>query len=219
MNCKKAQQLFDDLAHERLAPETAAQVRRHLGDCTDCRVLEQRDGRLQRLLALKRYERPSPEYFDNFLSEFHSRLLSETQRVGWWERMLWRLDDLVAAKSVRAWRYSFASAIAVAAVVGLTWMGVRPTGDSTGAASQTAFANPSMVVAETALPAPHSTPSTIAAPVSGLAQVTPADYQPATVGSVVLVSDLTHADSPAPRYVLDRISVTPASYDVPNVHF
>jgi hypothetical protein len=216
MNCKKAQQLFDDLAHERLAPETAAQVRRHLGDCTDCRVLEQRAARLQRLLALKRYERPSAEYFDGFLSEFHSRLSAETQRLGWWERMLWRMDDLVAAKSVRVWRYSFAGAIVVAMVVGLTWMGVRPTGDSAGVASQASSADPSMVVAATAL---HSTPSTIAAPVPGLAQVTLADYQPATVGSVVLVSDLTRADSPAPRYVLDRISVTPADYDVPNVHF
>jgi hypothetical protein len=215
MNCKKAQRLFDDLAHERLAPEIAAQVRRHLGDCTDCRVLEQRAARLQRLLALKRYERPSAEYFDGFLSEFHSRLSTETQHLGWWERMLWRMDDLVAAKSVRVWRYSFASAVVVAVVVGLTWMGVRPTGD----AGETASANSSMIVAATALRAPHSTPSTIAAPLSGLAQVTPADYQPATVGSVVLVSDLTHADSPAPRYVLDRISVTPADYDVPNVHF
>jgi predicted anti-sigma-YlaC factor YlaD len=219
MNCKKAQQLFDDLAHERLAPETAAQVRRHLGDCTDCRVLEQRAARLQRLLALKRYERPSTGYFDDFLSEFHSRLSAETQRLGWWERMLWRMEDLVAAKSVRVWRYSFASAVVVAVVVGLTWMGVRPTGDTAGGASQTASANSSMVVAESALPAPHSTPSTIAAPVPGLSQVTPADYQPATVGSVVLVSDLTRSDSPAPRYVLDRISVTPADYDVPNVHF
>jgi hypothetical protein len=219
MNCKKAQQLFDDLAHERLTPATAAQVRRHLGDCTDCRVLEQRAARLQRLLALKRYERPSAEYFDGFLSEFHSRLSVETQRLGWWERMLWRMDDLVAAKSVRVWRYSFAGAIMVAVVVGLTWMGVRPTGDSAGTDSLTASADPSMVVAETVLPVPHSTPSTIAAPVSGLAQVTPADYQPATVGSVVLVSDLMHADSPAPRYVLDRISVTPADYVVPNVHF
>ena len=55
MNCQKAQQLFDDLTHERLAPATATEVRQHLTDCTDCRVVEQRTGRLQRLLALKRY--------------------------------------------------------------------------------------------------------------------------------------------------------------------
>jgi hypothetical protein len=30
---------------------------------------------------------------------------------------------------------------------------------------------------------------------------------------------VTRAESTTPQYVLDRISVTPASYDVPNVHF
>ena len=80
MDCKKTQQLFDDLWHQRLTPETDAQVRQHLADCTDCRVLEQRSARLQRLLALKRYERPAPAYFDNFLSEFHRRLLTEMAR-------------------------------------------------------------------------------------------------------------------------------------------
>src|SRR5712671_6357901 len=127
MNCQKAQQLFDDLTHERLAPAIAAQVRQHLADCTDCRVTEQRAGRLQRLLALKRYERPSAGYFDSFLSEFHGRLSIETRQIGWWERVLGRVDDLLAAESMRVWRYSFTSALGVAAVVGLTWMGLRQT--------------------------------------------------------------------------------------------
>src|SRR5277367_1992103 len=117
MNCKKAQQLFEDLTQERLAPTTATQVRRHLADCTDCRVFEQRAGRLQRLLTLKRYERPSPEYFDNFLSEFHDRLLAEARQAGWWERVLGRVDGFLAAESMRVWRYSFTSAMGVAMVV------------------------------------------------------------------------------------------------------
>jgi len=121
MDCKKAQRLFDDLAHERLVPETAAHVRRHLAECTDCRVLEQRGARLQRLLALKRYERPAPEYFDNFHSEFHSRLLAEAQHTGWWEQALGRIENLLAIGSLRMWRYSVASAVGVAAVVGLMW--------------------------------------------------------------------------------------------------
>jgi hypothetical protein len=110
MDCKKTQQLLDDLTHERLAPATAAQARQHLADCTDCRVMEQRTGRLQRLLALKRYERPAPEYFDHFLSEFHGRLLTEARQIGWWERALGRVDDFLAAESMRVWRYSFSSA-------------------------------------------------------------------------------------------------------------
>src|SRR5882724_4141550 len=114
MDCQKTQQLFDGLTQGRLAPEIATQVHRHLADCTDCRMIEQRGARLQRLLALKRYERPAPEYFDNFLSEFHDRLRAETQQVSWWERALRGVDDLLAAESKRVWRFSFASAMSLA---------------------------------------------------------------------------------------------------------
>jgi hypothetical protein len=220
MNCQKAQQLFDDLTHERLAPATAAQVRQHLADCTDCRVMEQRTGRLQRVLALKRYERPAPEYFDNFLTEFHDRLLAKVRQVGWWERALGSVDDFLAAESMRVWRYSFTSALGVAAVVGMTWMGLRQTGDPAVVASDpTVAASSSLADADAMLPPPHSTPSTIVASLPSLSPATSADYQPASVGNVVLVPTSAHADSSAPRYVLDRISITPASYDVPSVHF
>jgi len=220
MNCQKTQQLFDDLAHERLTPATAAQVRQHLADCTDCRVLEQRSSRLQRLLALKRHERPAPGYFDNFLSEFHDRLLTEARQVGWWERALGRVDDFLAAESMRVWRYSFTSAVGVALVVGLTWMGLRQTSDfAVVAVSPTVAASSSLPDAEAMLPPPHSTPNTIVASLPSPLPVASADYQPASVGSVVLVPSSARVDSSAPRYVLDRISITPASYDVPSVHF
>src|SRR5260221_12601534 len=129
MNCQKAQQLFDDLTHERLASATAAQVRQHLADCTDCRVMEQRAGRLQRLLALKRYERPAPEYFDNFLSEFHSRVLAEAQRTGWWGQVLERIDDFLTIGSLRTWRYSLAGSMGLAVVMSVMWMSMRETTD------------------------------------------------------------------------------------------
>jgi hypothetical protein len=220
MNCQKAQQLFDDLTHERLAPATAAQVRQHLADCTDCRVMEQRVGRLERLLALKRYERPAAEYFDNFLSEFHGRLLTEARRVGWWERALGRVDDFLAAESMRVWRYSFSSALGVAAVVGLTWMGLRQADDPAIAAIDPVIATSSSLAdADAMFPPPHSTPSTIVASLPGRSPAASASYQPAPAGNVVLVSTSAHADSSTPRYVLDRLSVTPASYDVPSVHF
>ncbi|MGA2137363.1 MAG: hypothetical protein ABSH14_00725 [Verrucomicrobiia bacterium] len=215
MNCRKAQELFDDLSRERLAPETAAEVRQHLVDCTDCRVQEQRTARLQRLLALKRYERPAPEYFNNFLSEFHHRVLAEAQRTGRWEQALGHIEELLAVESVRVWRYRFASAMGVAVVVGLMWMGVRQMDDPASVAGQMAGTNPSLIFAETG----SSTPSTFAASLPSLLQVTPADYEPAAADSAVLTPAPTHADSPSPRYVLDRISVASASYDVPNVQF
>ena len=221
MDCSKAQQLFDDLSHERLAPETAAQVRQHLGDCTDCRVAEQRAARLQRLLALKRYERPAPAYFDNFLAEVHRRLLAEAQRTGWWERAWGRVDGLRAIESLRVWRYSFTSAMGVAVVVGVMWMGLRETDVPAGGEGRIAGGDPSWAVAETQtmLSPPHSTPNTIVASLPGFSPTAPADYQPAMPGSAVSVPVPARADSAAPGYVLDRISGTTASYDVSTVHF
>lgn len=220
MNCKKVQQLIDDLTRERLAPATAAQMRQHLADCTDCRVLEQRAGRLQRLLALKRHERPAPEYFENFLSEFHGRLSAEVQRAGWWERVLGRVDGFLAAESMRVWRYSFTSAMGLAMVVGLTWMGLRQTADpAIVAMDPAATASADLADAGAMLPPSHSTPQTVVASLPSALPVVAADYQPASAGGVVLVPASARADSSAPRYVLDRISVTPASYDVPSVHF
>ena len=86
MNCEKAQRMFDDLAHARLETALAREVREHLTDCTDCRVQHQRQARLQRLLALKRYEQPPAEFYADVVSDFHRRLAVEGQRPTRWER-------------------------------------------------------------------------------------------------------------------------------------
>jgi hypothetical protein len=221
MDCQKAQLLFDDLSENRLDSEVAVQVRQHLADCTDCRVLEQRAARLQRLLALKRYEQPAPGYLDNFLSEFHGRLMAETQRTAWWERALGGIDSILVVGTMRVWRYGVASAMGVAVVVGVMWMSVRQTNAPDSAADQTAVVNPSLVLADSqAEPAPsHSAPDSIVAPVPASLQAVAGDDQPTSAGSVDLVQTTARADDTAPRYVLDRIAVTPASYEVPSYHF
>lgn len=199
MDCKKAQRLFDDLSHDRLPLEHATEVRQHLADCTDCRVLEQRAARLQRVLALKRYERPSPEYFDNFLTEFHRRLLAETQpQMGWWERALGGIDDFLSAESMQVWRYGLASALGVTMIVGLMWTGLHPAGESPDVAAESS----SLIVS----PLPD-------------ASLTLGDYQLTMADAAERPIGVTRAESTTPQYVLDRISVTPASYEVPDVHF
>lgn len=213
MDCKKAQRLFDDLSRERLAFELAAEVRQHLTDCTDCRVLEQRAARFQRLLALKRYEHPSPEYFDNFLAEFHRRLVAETQpHAAWWERVLGGIDDFLSAEAMQVWRYGLASTLGVSMIVGLMWLGLRQTNDSAGMPDLAAAPNPSLLVI--------APPSSQSAPVaSSISLVSPVDYQLAMADSADTAPATVRTASTTPQYVLDRISVTPASYDVPNVHF
>jgi hypothetical protein len=215
MNCKKAQRLFDDLSRDRLAPELATDVRRHLADCTDCRVLEQRAARLQRLLALKRYEQPAPQYFDNFLTEFHTRLLAETQpRTRWWRRV----DEFLSTGQMQVWRYGFASAMGIVMAAGLMWMGLRETNDLGGIEPMTSV-NPSLLVTPVTVPAPQSTPDTVPLRLAGMTHITPADYELASTEKVVVPSPATRAESAAPQYVLDRISVTPASYEVARLYF
>jgi hypothetical protein len=218
MDCKKAQPLFDDLALNRLDSETATQVRQHLTDCTDCRVLAQRAARLQRLLALKRYERPAPEYLEDFLSKFHSRLMAETQRTPWWEHALENVDRLLVVGTMHVWRYGVASAMGVAVVVSVMWMSVRQTSAPDGTVDQAAASSSLVLTDAQVTPTPsHSSPDAIVASIPASLQAVPGDYQPMSAGSVDLAP--AQADDTAPRYVLDRIAVTPASYEVPNVHF
>jgi predicted anti-sigma-YlaC factor YlaD len=219
MDCKKAQSLFDDLSQNRLDPETAAQVRQHLADCTDCRVLEQRAARLQRLLALKRYERPASEYLGDFLAEFHGRLVAARQRTAWWERVLEHIDGLLAVGTMRVWRYGVASAMGLAVVVAVMWMSVRQTDVADNAADQTAAANSSLVLAESAaeLHPGRSVSGAMVTPMPVSLQAATGDDQSETVGSEDQVPAATHPDDAVPRYVLDRI--TPASYEVASLHF
>ncbi|HTS17937.1 MAG TPA: zf-HC2 domain-containing protein [Verrucomicrobiae bacterium] len=217
MDCEKIQTLFDDLSENRLDPETTTRVRQHLADCTDCRVLEQRAARLQRLLALKRYERPSSEYLDGFLSEFHDRLAAETQRTPWWEQAVARVDSLLVAGTVQVWRYGLASAMGVAVVVSVMWMSVRQTDVADNDADQSAPTSSSLVLADSQTPILSSHPAdAVTTPLPASLQTDPGDPS-TTTGGMDVVPAASRADYTAPRYVLDRI--IPASYEVSSYHF
>ena len=216
MDCKKAQRLFDELSRGRLMPEPAAEVRQHLADCTDCRVLEQRAARLQRLLALKRYERPSSEYFDNFLMEFHNRLLPEPRRwTRWQERVRESIDDFLSAEPMRVWRYSFASAMGAIVILCLFWMSLRQPSELVRSPDQRAAGHPPMIMAEI----PRSSSQIVAAQLPSLPGMVSADSQQAMAESVVVIPSAVPAESTTPYYVLDHISVTPAGYEVASIHF
>jgi hypothetical protein len=127
---------------------------------------------------------------------------------------LGRIDNLLVVGTMRVWRYGVASAMGVAVVVSVMWMSARQTNAPDSAADQTAAANPSLVLADS-----HSAPDAIVASVPASLQAVPGDDQPNSAGGVDLVQTTTRADDTAPRYVLDRLAVTPASYEVPNYHF
>lgn len=213
MNCSKAQQLFDELSRDRLPEQLSRQLHQHLDDCTDCRVMEQRAARLQRLLALKRHEHPAPEYFDNFLSEFHNRLRTETrERVGVWERIIAQMENALTVKPGHAWRYGFAGAMATVLAVGTVWMGVHQSGQPDAVTGPIAASSSPLTFADDGLPAPQSTPKSIAATL-------PAPAEAVAASSVLIMPATSRAELSAPRYMLDHIAITPASYEVASVHF
>jgi len=217
MDCGQAQRLLDDLVNGRLSESVACQLQRHVEDCTDCRVASQRAARLQRLLGLKRYEQPSIDYFNSFLSEFHQRLEAETApRVTLWERIV---NNLVI-EPVRTWRYGFTGAVGLALAVVLIWRGLNPPDVNPPEDSQqTSVPNSAHILASSTLPAPHSTPQSIAATLPMSSRMAPDESRASSAGNDVIIPVAAHTDTSAPRYVLDRIAITPASYEVASIHF
>jgi len=91
---------------------------------------------LQKLLRLKKYETPSPEYFEGFLKDFHRRQRQEIVRLPLW-RIAW---DRVTASFVPGEVPRFAYATACAAVLFVTvlasrQMVSRPAGSELAAAT------------------------------------------------------------------------------------
>src|SRR5438552_13949850 len=60
------------------------------------------DKELSALLRLKRYEQPPPEYFENFLHEFHRRQRDELLRQPLWRICLDRAHDFMLRLNVPA---------------------------------------------------------------------------------------------------------------------
>jgi len=212
MECSKTQCLLDGFSEGRLPEALSREVRRHLDECTDCRVAQQRAARLQQLLALKRHERPSLEYFDKFLSEFHQRFLVETRvRATWWERFV----ASFTIERTQAWSYAIASGVgAVLVASALMLRGMIPVGRlASRAAPQVVNGASAPTLATVSSPAPPFTPS------RAIDSDLPRSVEPSSAGSVVIIPAVAHNEGSVPRYVLDRITVTPASYEVASVHF
>ncbi len=194
MNCRKTQWLFDEFAEGRLVAPLAEQLRRHLTDCTDCRVAQQRAARLRRLLALKRYEQPAPAYFHGFIDEFHRRLQAEaTSPASLWMRLKMRWENLWATPPVRVLRYGLAGAAGVLLVAGVvSWMAVHQT---------------KPMVADLGTPLANQ---------NVLASISPTGSSPRIAAEGGATARM---EGSAPRYILDHIAITPVSYEGPRVDF
>ncbi len=214
MNCRTVQRWLDDLADGRIAGPQADQMRQHIAECTDCRVFSQRTARVQRLIALKRYEQPAPNATEQFLAEFHQRLAAITQRPSWGERL---------AEGWTAWlaggwpipRLALAGVAALFVVTGVafTVRQRRQTAPATVVLRTPSVTNaPAQVLAVAPVtgfvPQPQLTVAVPANPAMAVSEPAPV-FAPAAV----------RLGERSPRYVLDRLTITPASYDGPNVQF
>ena len=80
------------------------------------------DKELSALLRLKRYEQPPPEYFENFLHEFHRRQRNELLRQPLWRICLERAHDWMLRLNVPAlgsYPAAVTAALVCAAVISL----------------------------------------------------------------------------------------------------
>lgn len=167
---------------------------------------------LQKLLRLKRYEAPPPEYFENFLQDFHARQRQEIVKLPLW-RIVWdRLSASLAPVEAPQLGYAAACAVALFAAVVTTKQILNPP-------------TPEPIVAEVSQPIP---PRVEAQPVRFANTVSlPLRTPQSTRGGQVVF--LNGADFPsldearsraargnsaprAPRYVLDS---RPVSYEAP----
>jgi hypothetical protein len=81
------------------------------------------DDNISKLLRLKRYEQPPPEYFENFLCEFNRRQRAELLRRPAWRIALDRLEALVNNITLSQMSYGTAT-VAVLAVAGYITIGL-----------------------------------------------------------------------------------------------
>lgn len=189
MDCKKAQRLYDELAEGRVAEPMATELHRHLDECTDCRVLRHRAARLQQLLSLKRHEQPAPAYFNNFLADFHRRLDVEAMRPTWRQRLV----EAISVEIAPIWRYGLVGTCAGMLALGLVWKTYRPA--------------PAVQLPQATLTASATT--------AALSESTGAS----SVQRLAFVPAAWNPEDSRPQYVLERIAVTPASYETASVRF
>jgi len=104
---------------------------------------------IQKLLRLKRYEQPAPEYFDKFLHDFHRRQRAELLRQPAWKIVLERVETFFSEHSMGRYAYATATA-AVLFFAGITSMGILNSTPAANVAVNTSVA-PHMAV--TTIPA------------------------------------------------------------------
>ena len=191
MDCRQTRELLHDFADGRLAEPVARQVQRHVAECSDCRVVQQRGHRLQQLLAVKRHEKPGAAYLDNFLGEFHRRLADEmAPQPSFWRQ----LGERFHLQPLTSFRLGYPHALGAAVALLLVWRGLVAI-ELPASSERQDFT------------IPHSTPNMLTATL------------PVKTADRAVLPLLAQVAFNTPRYVLDHIAAAPVSYEVASIHF
>lgn len=172
---------------------------------------EQDDFPVSKLLRLKRYEQPSPEYFQKFLCEFQQRQRSELLRRPAWRIALEQFRERIESLGfLSASQLSYAGAsIAVLAVAGMVTLDIlrHPgAGGSAVAVNGPALSQEEEVASVNTQPT-QAAVSPPAYPIQGFA------FNPQIPSTVQMQTAQPGATSQHPRYILDT---RPASYEPPS---
>jgi hypothetical protein len=152
------------------------------------------DNEIARLLRLKRYEQPPPDYFENFLHEFHRRQRDEMLRQPLWRICLERAHGLMLRLDVRSlasYPAAVAAVLVCAAVISLK-IYQQPEAARVALQSSPVLSAPANAEEELTLASP------------GIVRIR---TQPLRSFSE---SAQTHRAAAPPRYVLDSV---PVSYE------
>ena len=87
---------------------------------------------IHKLLRLKRYEHPTPDYFERFLDQFHERQRAELLRQPAWSLLWERVSDAFADFAVPRLAYAgvAAAAVVLSAVILITQRDAGPAAPS-----------------------------------------------------------------------------------------
>jgi hypothetical protein len=149
-----------------------------------------------KLLRLKRHEQPPPDYFDNFLHEFHRRQRAELLRQPLWRIALQRTQDFVLQMKMPALNSYPAAATAILIFAAVLSLKVYQTPNGANLATVAVHAP---VAASVDNEATWSLSTPVAMRELG-----------ATPSRIAHERAQTHRLAATPRYVLDS---TPVSYD------
>jgi hypothetical protein len=147
------------------------------------------DNEIGRLLRLKKFEKPPPDYFENFLHEFHRRQRDELLRQPLWKIAMERAQDFMLRLNVARLASYPVAATAVLVCAAVLSLKIYQTPQA-----------PS--VAQIQSPVPVQSDWNLASQVSGVTVAQPRPVFNANLS--------THRKTAPPRYVLDSM---PVSYE------